>query len=246
MHTSHARLAKIASVLVAFLLVSSSRPSSAAAASLLLSSHADTIAVAPDPSPVDSPVDSLAGAEPGTADSVGVVARLLAANGAPHHRAAPTARAIMKYARQRSLDPLLIVGIIGVENAALVSRARSRVGAQGVMQVMPSWKRDIKECSGDLRDVYVNVCFGTRILQIALDASTSVREALLRYNGCVRTPGCHKYAAAVFSQAGRAVVLSRMETGSAAALLDVALAPGAARAAVSSRVPASSPGASAR
>jgi soluble lytic murein transglycosylase-like protein len=148
------------------------------------------------------------------ADSVGIVARLLAANGAPKHRAAPAARAIMKYARQRSLDPLLVVGIIGVENAELVPRARSRAGAQGVMQVMPSWTRDITECGRDLRDVTVNVCLGTRILQLALDASTSVREALLRYNGCVRAPGCHRYASAVFSQAGRALVLSRMELAS--------------------------------
>ena len=83
--------------------------------------------------------------------------------------APPAARAIMKYARQRSLDPLLIVGIIGVENATLVSRARSRVGAQGVMQVMPSWKRDIKECGGDLRDVFVNVVGGVRISETAAD-----------------------------------------------------------------------------
>jgi soluble lytic murein transglycosylase-like protein len=162
--------------------------------------------------------DSARAAAPATAtDSVRLIARLLAANGAPFHRAQPAAHAILKYSRLRSLDPLLVVGIIGVENATLTPRARSGVGASGVMQVMPSWKRDIKDCGADLREVHTNVCFGTRILQLALRESTTVREALLRYNGCVRAPGCHRYAAAVFSQAGRAVVLSRMEPAAAAA-----------------------------
>jgi soluble lytic murein transglycosylase-like protein len=198
------RLTGAATVVVLSALVSSSAPSSAAA-----------LAPAVRPGRADTVAATRAAAVAAAHDSAALVARLLAANGAPVDRAAPAARAIMRYARQRSLDPLLIVGIIGVENAALVPRARSRVGAQGVMQVMPSWKRDIKDCGGDLRDVTVNVCFGTRILRIAMDASTSVREALLRYNGCVRAPGCHRYASAVFSQAGRALVLSRMETAMA-------------------------------
>jgi soluble lytic murein transglycosylase-like protein len=142
-------------------------------------------------------------------DSVGLIAMLLTTNGATSARALPAAAAIMKYARLHALDPLLVVGVIGVENAALKPRARSRVGARGVMQVMPSWRQDIRNCGDDLRLIQVNVCFGTRILRIALDQSTSVREALLRYNGCVRTPGCHKYADAVFSWAGRALLLSR-------------------------------------
>jgi soluble lytic murein transglycosylase-like protein len=143
------------------------------------------------------------------ADSVRLVTQLLTANGAPAERAAPAAAAIMKYARLHRLDPLLVVGIIGVENAALVPRARSRVGATGVMQVMPLWKRYITDCGDDLRRIEVNVCFGTRILRIALDETTSVRQALLRYNGCVRSPGCHAYPTSVFSWVGRALVLAR-------------------------------------
>lgn len=153
------------------------------------------------------------------ADSTQLIARLLAANGAPLDRAAAAAAAIVKYARLRALDPLLVVGIIGVENASLTPRARSRVGASGVMQVMPMWKRYIRDCGDDLRHVDVNICFGTRILRMALDETRTVREALLRYNGCVRAPGCHRYAAAVFSQAGRAVLMSRLETPPAGALV---------------------------
>jgi len=155
-----------------------------------------------------APVDTLAAATP--IDSAALVADLLTANGASRERAVPAATAIMKYSRLRSLDPLLVVGIIGVENATLVPRARSSMGASGVMQVMPAWKKDIRDCGDDLRQVDVNVCFGTRILRIALDDSKTVREALLRYNGCVRAPNCHKYAAAVYSWAGRAVLMNRI------------------------------------
>ena len=155
-------------------------------------------------------VDTISAASAASVDSASLIADLLAANGASRERAMPAAAAIMKYARLRSLDPLLIVGIIGVENATLVPRARSSMGAAGVMQVMPLWKKHIRDCGDDLRQVDVNVCFGTRILRIALDETKTVREALLRYNGCVRSPTCHKYAAAVFSWAGRAVLMSRI------------------------------------
>jgi soluble lytic murein transglycosylase-like protein len=143
------------------------------------------------------------------ADSVRQVARWLVANGASETRARTVAGAIMRYARLRALDPLLVVGIIGVENASLAPRARSRAGARGVMQVMPSWKKDIPACGHDMHDVHVNVCLGTAVLRIALDASTSVREALLRYNGCVRAPGCSAYASAVFGRSGYALLMAR-------------------------------------
>ena len=163
-------------------------------------------------------------AAPLPTDSVHLIAMLLTTNGASRERAVPAAAAIMKYARLHALDPLLVVGVIGVENASLKPRARSRVGARGVMQVMPSWRQDIRNCGDDLRLIQVNVCFGTRILRIALDESSSVREALLRYNGCVRTPGCHKYADAVFSWAGRALLLSR--ASAPVATPTAAIAPG--------------------
>ena len=144
------------------------------------------------------------------ADSVRQVARLLVANGAPEHRAGAVAAAVMKYARLRALDPLLVVGIIGVENASLAPRARSSAGARGVMQVMPSWAKDIRGCGADTHDVHVNVCLGTAVLRLALDASASVREALQRYNGCLRAPRCTQYATAVFGRAGHALLMSRL------------------------------------
>lgn len=186
----------------------------AALASLLLpvravgASQGDSAAVvAADAAALDSAI---------LADSVALITELLVANGATQARATPAAAAIMKYTRLRGLDPLLVVGIIGVENATLAPRSRSHVGASGVMQVMPFWKRYIRDCGDDLRNTDVNICFGTRILRIALDETKTVREALLRYNGCVRTPGCQAYASAVFSRAGRAVLMSRTAARTAA------------------------------
>jgi len=139
------------------------------------------------------------------ADSVRVVARWLMANGAPERRARTVAAHVVEFARRRALDPLLVVGVIGVENAELKPRARSSAGARGVMQVMPSWKKDIRDCGGDIHDLRVNICLGTAVLRIALDASESVREALLRYNGCVKAPGCRVYASAVLARVGNAL-----------------------------------------
>lgn len=181
----------------------------------LLTPVARARAQAADSAAVDSAAAAAAAAADSAAlaDSVRHVARLLVANGATPRRALPVAEAVMRYARLRALDPLLVVGVIGVENASLAPRARSRAGARGVMQVMPSWIKDIPQCGADIHDVRVNVCLGTAVLRIALDASASVREALLRYNGCVRAPGCHAYASAVFGRAGQALLMSRMASG---------------------------------
>jgi soluble lytic murein transglycosylase-like protein len=160
--------------------------------------------------------DGLAAVEPAPSvtvatanDSVATITELLVANGAPRERAAPVAAAVLKYSARESVDPLLVVGIIGVENAELRDRARSSKGATGVMQVMPGWKREIHDCGEDLHDVDVNVCFGTRILRQALDEAPTVSRALRLYNGCRRGPRCERYAGAVFHRAGRAILLSR-------------------------------------
>ena len=171
--------------------------------SMLAAALASPAASSAAPLPATARADSVV-----TDDSTQMIARLLVANGAPGGKAVPVAAAIMKYARLRDLDPLLIVGIIGVENAELKHDARSTHGATGVMQVMPRWKREIRGCGDDLHDVDVNVCFGTRILRMALDSTGSISKALLRYNGCRREERCG-YPSAVFSRAGRAVLLAR-------------------------------------
>jgi soluble lytic murein transglycosylase-like protein len=206
--------AAIAHALAAALLVVAGR-AAAAQADTAATVAAATAAAAADTTHLVPAAAPAADSTP-PADSVRHVARLLVANGAPEHRATTVAAAVMKYARLRAIDPLLLVGVIGVENASLSPSARSRAGARGVMQVMPFWKKDIRGCGADMHDVNVNVCLGTAVLRIALDASRSVREALLRYNGCVRAPGCTKYATAVFGRAGHALLMTRLAEGATA------------------------------
>ena len=183
---------------VAGLLLAPVSASSAADASVAQAWRRQT--VLPDSSPADTLVPD---------DSIRAIARLLRANGAPGDRAASAAPAIMKYARLHALDPLLVVAIMGVENSMLDRRVRSVDGSIGLMQVQPGWRRTIRDCGEDLRDVEVNVCFGTRILRLALDGSDSIAGALRRYNGCSRGPKCERYVSAVYSRAGRALLLSR-------------------------------------
>lgn len=143
-------------------------------------------------------------------EHVVAIARMLVANGAPRARAERVAPFIVRHARTQRLDPLLVVGIIGVENPELDIDAKSPGGrAVGVMQVSKGWKRDIRGCGSDLTDPDVNVCFGTRVLRIALDQTSTLSAALRRYNGCMHGVKCERYVRAVFRRAGRAALEGR-------------------------------------
>lgn len=145
-------------------------------------------------------------------DEVALVTRLLEANGADSLRAREVAPYVVRYAERAELDPLLVVGVIGVENHRLVPKARSHAGARGIMQIMPFWtKYYSSKCGMNLAADSVNVCYGTNILRANLDATGNLRSALLRYNGCVRSPGCTQYPTQVFARAGRAILAARGE-----------------------------------
>jgi soluble lytic murein transglycosylase-like protein len=123
------------------------------------------------------------------------------------------ADAIVDQAQKEHLDPALLVGVLLTEDATLDPRARSSVGARGLMQVMPLHSGKWGCGSKDLFDVEVNICHGVQILKAALDGSPNTRVALLRYNGCVRgrnTPNCHTYDDKVLRHAGRAAAEMRL------------------------------------
>ena len=123
------------------------------------------------------------------------------------------ADAIVDQAQKENLDPALLVGVLLTEDATLDPRARSSVGARGLMQVMPLHSGKWGCGSKDLFDVEVNICHGVQILKAALDGAPNTRVALLRYNGCVRgrnTPNCHTYDDKVLRHAGRAAAEMRL------------------------------------
>jgi soluble lytic murein transglycosylase-like protein len=92
---------------------------------------------------------------------------------------------IHRAARKANLPPELVLAVIEVESH-FERFAVSRVGAQGMMQVMPFWKDEIGRPEDNLTDNVTNFDYGCRILQFYLDKEDGkLPPALARYNGSV-------------------------------------------------------------
>ncbi|MDA1074695.1 MAG: lytic transglycosylase domain-containing protein [Proteobacteria bacterium] len=86
-------------------------------------------------------------------------------------------------AHSQTLDPDLVLAVMQVESA-FDQFAISKVGAQGIMQVMPFWRDEIGRPQDNLTDLVTNVRYGTTILAHYLSvAKGDLVEALARYNG---------------------------------------------------------------
>ena len=123
------------------------------------------------------------------------------------------ADALVDQGKKENIDPALLVGVLLTEDADLNPRARSSVGARGLMQVMPLHGGKWGCGSSDLFDIESNICHGVQILKQAMLDAPNTRLALLRYNGCVRgrnTPNCHLYDDKVLRHAGRAAAEMRL------------------------------------
>ena len=118
------------------------------------------------------------------------------------------AGAIVVEGGKRNINPALLVGVLLTEDAKLDPRAKSSVGARGLMQVMPFHAGKWKGCtSADLFAIDSNICHGVSILADLIKRSPNVERALQRYNGCVRgpnTPNCHTYSGKVLRFAEQA------------------------------------------
>ena len=115
------------------------------------------------------------------------------------------ARAVIFEGRRRKIDPTLLVGVMLVETDNLNPRARSFVGARGLMQVMPFHRGRWGCKSRDLYDIEGNICHGVSVLADNIKRAPNLRIALQRYNGCVRgtnTPGCGSYSRKVLRAKG--------------------------------------------
>jgi len=88
-------------------------------------------------------------------------------------------------ATRASLPPELVLAVIEVESH-FDRFAISRVGAQGMMQVMPFWKNEIGRPDDNLTINRTNFEYGCRILQFYLEREDGhLHRALARYNGSV-------------------------------------------------------------
>ena len=130
-------------------------------------------------------------------------------------RADSVARFAVREAFLRGVPPPVIFGILLTENAQFISRARSNVGAVGLMQVYPKvWEKALTKKFGggtDIASDSTNLKYGVFILANYLKPKAngthvvstepgSLMKGLLHYNGCVRgtnTPRCHTYPSKV-------------------------------------------------
>mgnify|MGYP001814941226 FL=1 len=92
-------------------------------------------------------------------------------------------RIVYRESSRQGLDADLVLAVMQVESA-FDRFAISRVGAQGLMQVMPFWRKEIGRPRDNLTDVETNIRYGTTILAHYLDvADGDLVDALARYNG---------------------------------------------------------------
>ena len=90
------------------------------------------------------------------------------------HDAVEIGHAVLNAARRYTISPLLLLAVIAVESS-FDRFAVSVVGAQGLMQVLPSQHRDRVLRTSDLTDARTNVLIGAAILRDYIRAHKSVR-----------------------------------------------------------------------
>jgi len=92
-------------------------------------------------------------------------------------------KAVHREASKAELNPDVVLSVIQIESA-FNPYAISRVGAQGLMQVMPFWKQEIGRHDDNLTHPQTNLEYGCRILQYYLQRENGhLANALARYNG---------------------------------------------------------------
>ena len=92
-------------------------------------------------------------------------------------------RAVHREASKADLKPDLVLALIEIESR-FDNYAISSAGAQGLMQVMPFWKKEIGRPDDNLTDINTNLSYGCRILQFYLQKEKgNWMHALARYNG---------------------------------------------------------------
>ncbi|MCV6627707.1 MAG: lytic transglycosylase domain-containing protein, partial [Cellvibrionaceae bacterium] len=108
----------------------------------------------------------------------------------PEHRL-KILKAVHREASRVQLPPEMVLAVIQVESH-FDRFAISRVGAQGMMQVMPFWKNEIGRSQDNLTQMDTNLRYGCTILRHYLDrAKGRWPEALARYNGSY---GSYRYS----------------------------------------------------
>ena len=99
----------------------------------------------------------------------------------------PVFETVQSVARERRLDPLLLIAVISVESR-FNPFSQSPMGAQGLMQIIPRYHMDKVSSAGAERpflDPIINVQVGARILQEAIRQQGGLMEGLQYYAGAI-------------------------------------------------------------
>jgi soluble lytic murein transglycosylase-like protein len=113
-----------------------------------------------------------------------------------HDRRLEMLKTIHHESRRADLPPELVLAVIEVESN-FNRFAISRVGARGLMQIMPFWLKEIGRPDDNLFNIQTNLRFGCTILKHYLDREKgNLRKALARYNG---STGKRNYPDKVFN-----------------------------------------------
>ena len=100
-------------------------------------------------------------------------------------------RGIHREATRAKLIPELVLAVIEIESR-FDHFAISRSGAQGLMQVMPFWLKEIGHPDDNLININTNLRMGCTILKYYMDMEKhDLHKALARYNG---SAGSRKYS----------------------------------------------------
>jgi soluble lytic murein transglycosylase-like protein len=100
-------------------------------------------------------------------------------------------RGIHREASRANLVPELVLAVIEIESH-FDHFAISHAGAQGLMQVMPFWLKEIGHPNDNLVDINTNLRMGCTILKYYMDMEKNdLHKALARYNG---SAGSRKYS----------------------------------------------------
>ncbi|MCK5335608.1 MAG: lytic transglycosylase domain-containing protein [Gammaproteobacteria bacterium] len=92
-------------------------------------------------------------------------------------------KAVHHEAKRNTLHPELVLAVIHIESR-FDRFAISRVGAQGLMQVMPFWLKEIGHPEDNLVDLKTNLRMGCTILKYYLNKEKGdLVKGLARYNG---------------------------------------------------------------
>ncbi|MDQ6973824.1 MAG: lytic transglycosylase domain-containing protein [Mariprofundaceae bacterium] len=120
------------------------------------------------------------------------------------------ARWVYIYSVRFNLSPELLLGLIAVESR-FDHFAVSNVGARGLMQVMPFWKKELGQPSDNLFEIETNIRYGSAILHHYIKRYRTERRALAAYNGSL---GKDKYPNKVFSQMRKFKAIRKQITSS--------------------------------